>query len=456
MNKTELMFCSSRLALVLVLPLAGPDGLYAVYLLCLAFAFLGPRQSIEALVLSWLASSLNPGIYPVSDSSMTLLRMMIVFAALFVGTKKLRIVGWDKSFRYLMYGVFVFLCAVALSSIVVSYDVTVSLFKIISFSIGVSAVVLCINASRADKAFYHNYLMVLFTAVLLTSFPLIITSLGYFKNLTGFQGILNHPQLFGAFLSISSIYLLTYLWELEKINIALVALAVLSTISLLLTQSRTGVFALAIGLFAYLLLTMSKSIQARNSTVTRVLIFIFSIIGVYGSLVIAYNIDVAGAAFEFAIKGGRDGAVSVVETIEGRQFLIMRSIDNFSNNMITGIGFGLATIPGLMEVTTDPILGLPISAPIEKTNIYIGLLEETGLIGVVCFTVLILLITRPMLLCSSTKVPIATTLTVLALGVGEAFLFSINGFGLFCWIIIVYGLLIARKQKRMVPIDIII
>jgi hypothetical protein len=119
---------------------------------------------------------------------------------------------------------------------------------------------------------------------------------------------------------------------------------------------------------------------------------------------------------------------------------------NIERKPLEGLGFGIASIPELMVVQRDPVLGLPTSAIIEKGVMPVAVLEELGAIGVLLVAAWLWIVLRR---CARRGVaPLAVFLVVLFLNMGEATLFSVGGAGLLSMILIAWaatGLRVGRK-----------
>ena len=75
-----------------------------------------------------------------------------------------------------------------------------------------------------------------------------------------------------------------------------------------------------------------------------------------------------------------------------RAVLYEPMIANIKENPLSGIGFGIASDYSSMKIARDPILGLPLGAPIEKGVTPIMILEEVGIIGFIIFFIWLLFI----------------------------------------------------------------
>ena len=78
--------------------------------------------------------------------------------------------------------------------------------------------------------------------------------------------------------------------------------------------------------------------------------------------------------------------------------------------------------------------GIPVSAPIEKGILPLAILEEVGVFGFIFFMIWILILIR--LAINNSFRTLIVLLTILLFNLGEAGLFSANGYGMLYLIVI--------------------
>jgi len=84
----------------------------------------------------------------------------------------------------------------------------------------------------------------------------------------------------------------------------------------------------------------------------------------------------------------------------------------------------------MIRITRDPVFNLPISAPIEKGNLYLAVLEELGLIGLLLFFAWLIFSYFRVVKKNLFGLPVF--FTILMLNFGESVLFSPGGVGALC------------------------
>jgi len=389
-----------------------------------------PSLALRALTLSWLMTVLNPGIVGDAGNSAAVryaLVLVVFGSAAFRGIWVTRGGVPRLVIRSLAFPVFAVIAAIAISP-----ALDISLLKSISYSAGVIGVLWCSYLVN-DPARLERWFMRLFLVVILASFPLIVTQVGYFRNGSGFQGILAHPQFYGAFLGVALSWMFTLRFiERERTRLTLVTL-VIGIISLIASEARVGAATL-IGTAVFVSLFFApggaqrrraRNVMLGGTTILLLLLLLFPAIG--------------DGIYQFALKDGRGNPRDLAESLEmSRGKAIAGSFANFIKHPLIGIGFGIPSDPASLNVSYDPFLGLPTSAPIEKGFIVTGLLEETGLIGAALFAIFIAAIIRRAIWSRRASL-IALAVAVPLSNIAEVTIFSLGANGLVFWVLLGYA-----------------
>ena len=131
----------------------------------------------------------------------------------------------------------------------------------------------------------------------------------------------------------------------------------------------------------------------------------------------------------------KDNVSNVLEIGEAsRGVLVYPMIANISENPLTGIGFGVASIQSMRQVNRENIFGLPTSAPTEKGVMPVAVLEELGVFGLISVVLWLWIIMYRSFQSGFSTFVVATT--VMFTNLGEASLFSVGGMGLLFLILI--------------------
>jgi O-antigen ligase len=142
---------------------------------------------------------------------------------------------------------------------------------------------------------------------------------------------------------------------------------------------------------------------------------------------------------QFVVKDLSDETLSLVETFaEGRGLLVAESWSRFAESPLLGRGFGVPASPE----TVATVGGIPASATVESGFFVSGILEQTGLLGLLAFFALLGVVLRPVARGRSLAA-IALAATAVATNLGEATLFSFGGVGLMIWLVLLWAVVLA-------------
>ncbi len=442
-TKRNIILWRELIALCVILAAQRVSGTLQTltFAVLILWALRGPKQTIQALSFSWLLAFLNPGIFP-SSGSVTIYRWVLIFGGFArvvfeVLRRRPRVI---KEILYFLP----FAVGIAVLSVFYSYEPIISLFKLISFVVGGGTIILafCVTAEETEywKAWFTTFLL----AIMIIGFPFYYSELGYTRNERGFQGLLSHPQSYGLFLAPAIAWLAgRFLFEKER-SVYVVGGITIGVLSLVATQSRTAAFALLLALVLTLMMSMGHA-PGRRRTLIRTLKHPLAVsVFCFGMIFVIWKADLLSEqALSFVKKGvDTEGFVSVYKASRGD--LIERSMNNFYQYPLTGIGFGLPSSPQLLEVQKDKWVGLPLGATIEKGFLPSAILEEVGLIGSGFVMFLLFALVSP-LMRRGTIPGVWLLMTCLTINLGEEVFFSMGGMGLYIWLLI--GLTKVMSEK---------
>ncbi len=401
------------------------------YVLIAAYALLGPTHAIRALALSWLFALLNPGIVP-EASVASIGRYAILFAAAFSALIHSEL--FSRNPRLYPFTVATVLLGLSLigHSVLFSAIVDVSVLKALSWMLAMATLISAWSGlSDWQKHEVSRQIFWGLVVVLVVSLPVaLLPAIGYRVNGTGFQGILNHPQAFGSTMALLGAWAVSRLFSEPKPGWWLVGLTGGCVTLVLMSEARTAGLAMVGGVALSALLApgfAGLSIARMIPGLRSARIWVVLCITMVGGL--ALTPKITGVVDNYITKSGRSGDGDLTELYDkSRGKLIDAMLDNIAEHPLTGIGFGIASEPALMEVDRDPVLGLPTGASIEKGVTPLMVLEEIGIFGALLVTLWLLRLLRSA--ARSGLVPFAVCMTVLLLNMGEATLFSPGGFGL--------------------------
>jgi hypothetical protein len=404
------------------LALAVPASLPLILLLAAMLAVVRSLWAAQALVISWLVSFINPGLVGTIPNLFFLkffILLMVCIRAVVLLFRHKTIPG--SHLALIAFGVV--MCLLSGTSQLPS----LSFLKALLFTLGLFGT-LTVVRFIPNPSFFLHWLQIMGAVIVVVSLPLIAGGSGYLRNGTGFQGVLNHPQAFGMFMSLFGTWIAVDLFFSPRPVLSrpvLWTLLILSLGFLFMSEARVALLSAVLS-FGFVGIFLSKGGKG--------MLYFGLAIGAVLTMFFFFDAP-KELVSEFLLKR-RSNLSGLIELYwNSRGDILVKSIDNFGSHLTFGIGFGVPSDLSSVEIIYDTTLGVPISAPIEKGFFLIALLEETGVVGSVIFlTGLVALLVRSF---TAAPAPIsALALTSLLLNTTENTLFSMSGFGLFIWIVL--------------------
>lgn len=271
-----------------------------------------------------------------------------------------------------------------ISSLITGSYPVISAFKIISYAIPFLAVTMGVSLTN-NQVDWAEYCYLMLTPVIIVS--VIVIPFGYFKIVNdSFQGIINHPNLFGIFGAIYICFLLYSNYSFRRksgLDWKRIVLLVLTFVMIYLTESRTGMFSALVILLIYFITmnTESKIKLFAGLMVFAVILIIYFAVdnNAYRGFIDEIN--------HFIIK--RENAEGIMDT---REQLMEASMNKFRANPLFGSGFGVGYTPSIKSFEFS------MEMTYESGNLYTTLLGDTGVLGLAFFALYmgyILLQTKP-------------------------------------------------------------
>lgn len=418
-------------------------------LVCFGLFLFGYLGAFRALVMIWLISFFNYGSnytnqISFSGSEELLKWVALAVAAAFTLIRVITNRNPNKSKQSPNHQFALFLPWViftALATPFISYVPELSLMKLTTFTLGTYVALEmprnCKN--NAERCEMHSVFAGFLVVLIFGSIMSLASSKSYVVNGLGFQGILNQPQALGILLAVSAFYL----FGVNKLapdigNKKIYQAAALASVVLLpLTLSRTSLLAFGSGVFMYVAYSVLRGRVERLA---------FALAGGLICLCLILVGADGGMLSRLIYKKGSTATLSLGEELDtSRGDFINKSLQNFSNSPMTGIGFGLPSIPSEVVMKVDPYFGLPIGAPTEKGMAFVALLEETGSIGfgLMMSALLFMIVTRLRL---ALVMPLQVLISTIVTNFGEATFFSLGGLGFLFWLII--GVTAANRNQQ--------
>jgi hypothetical protein len=272
--------------------------------------------------------------------------------------------------------------------------------------------------------------------MLILSLPtLFISSIGYARNGTGFQGILNHPQAFALFLVPIATYLAAdLLLKKNRGTVWLWPIGAVVAYMLYASHARTAMVTLILSLGSALIVAFMSSRKERLDLAP-----VGSLVKIGVFVLVLVSLTLLSPAFsesmsKFWLKGSKKTATVDKAFSESRGKGIEYFWNRFLQKPLTGQGFGVEE--GMLtdkHVTT--FLGIPVSATVEKGFLPAAFLEEVGIVGVLFFLPFILALLYGATQTLDVRL-MAMFFSCLFVNIGEAVFFSPGQIGGYLWLII--------------------
>lgn len=424
------------LLLAIAARLASPVTSDVSFIILASYALLGRVQAIQALTLSWLCVMINPGLAP--EANATIGRFFVLFAAAFTVASRSNLFRKGRFANHIAVVTTLFGIFIAFHAVFVSQLPDISIAKTINWILALTTLLSAWSGLTLEQSeALEGWLFGLFTTIVFASLLFInVPEIGYRRNGLGFQGILNHPQVFGSTMAVFSALMVGRSLESKKPSIRLLSLLCLVFALLLLSETRTAGLAFIFGIafsISYFIFFQNRKIKSllpalRGLRFKLLLLFVVLL----GSIFSQQLFDLVD---HFITKSGRADVDGLWAAYQGsRAVLFEPMLANISAYPLTGIGFGISSFPDLMEVTRDPIFGLPLGASIEKGSAPLIVLEELGIPGFVLFVFWILALLR----CSALRGvrTVGVLIVILLINLGEGLLFSPGGMGMLILILL--------------------
>jgi hypothetical protein len=396
---------------------------------------LGRAQAIQALALSWLFTMVNPGLAP-QVPYLFALRYVVLAASAASVLFRSHFLFYFKPKTAMVKAVLFLSTFFIIHAFFYSPIISVSILKAVSWAAAMGTLFAAWGGLPSEeRQELSHFLFKGLIGVMLASLPLLIfPQIGYLRNGSGFQGILNHPQAFGPAMSLLGAWTASRLFAYKRPPWPYIVLAGACLVLIVLSEARTAGVAMVAGFGAAVIVCPFIA----QSSIRTMLPGLLSIRGhiVIGTVMLIYLLAgpmIHQAADRFISKG--TGTTSIVSAYEiSRGALMKRMWENIQKKPFQGIGFGIASIPAYMDIERDPIYNLPVSASVEKGVMPLAVLEEVGIFGFMAVAAWIWILLRRSAF--GGVGPLTVTTTALIMNMGESTLFSPGGMGLVLLVLI--------------------
>jgi O-antigen ligase len=267
-----------------------------------------------------------------------------------------------------------------------------------------------------------------------------VTDIGYEHDARYFQGIFNHSQVLGIVTSLFS--LIVFIIILNQKNFSLkaiffIAIFTSSLILIFLTFSRTALLSLFFSVIIFVF--FSTFFKKKNFLVTYN-IFLnknFSTLGILLLLPLIFFYDYFYRILITFLEKNSNIENLIDSYISSRMIVIEPMIENIKTKWLTGIGFGIPsfdTYSSIKQITFETLIFFTY----EKGNLYLLILEELGLLGILIFIFWLFLLIQRLIL-SGDNIALIVVINILLINIGEAVVFSTGGLGLLILILLFWA-----------------
>ena len=437
---------NSMLAIAFALRMASSGTANLSYFLIAAYALTGRTQAIQALALSWLFTMINPAIAPEASLASIGRYLVILTAAISVGWRGVSR-GAGVSIKKLNLLTLCLGVLLLVHSLLFSAVVDVSVLKVVAWVVVMLTLLSAWQGlTVAQRVALFDQLQWGLIWLMLLSLPLLaIPSIGYLVNGTGFQGLLSHPQSFGPTVALVGVLVGGRILGEPKPAWLDIALLWICLVLVVLSEARTAGLAMVLGLLGSALLSPVFAGLSRRRMLPGLRSRRFQTV----ALMAVVGVIVAGPLLTERLSSyllKRSDATSMIGAADAsRGALIEKMFVNIQNNPLTGIGFGIASEPEYMVVVRDPVLGLPISALVEKGVMPVAVVEELGVFGAAAIMGWFLVVLRRG--ARSGVSQFAVLLTLVLVNFGESMFFSVGGMGMLLLILLAGAVTGVQRRK---------
>lgn len=300
-----------------------------------------------------------------------------------------------------------------LSSLFFSTLPTVASFKVISYMIPLIAIYIGV-AYTYQKINWIDWLYKLLIIIVISSLFIIKLPYGYSVNGHAFQGITNHPNLFGIYLVLFIAISLVKLNYSNKYHFYYIFGIIMSIFFIILSESRTSLLSTFIILSLFIFLRKAKQIN-------KILLFFFLMLVILCYLSIVQ--DKFSFVTEFLLKGQTQNNI-----LYSREAQINGILSNFYRNPLFGSGFGV-------PVTDFRTFKFSFEYIVEPGNLILSVFSYGGIFGALIFSIYIFRIFLSNL--KNFKYQFYLPLSTLLVSMGEMVFFSTNNLGIILYMFIV-------------------
>lgn len=407
-------------------------------------ALFGGKYTIYAFMTSWFFTMINPIIVP-SGSLGAIGRFLVVIFG-FIPVFFNFIINQKKIVNLYSMTTFLIGFLILVHSFIFSAIPSISILKLFMWLITIITLLSCWS-SMGKHEFNEVYesLVNFLKIIIILSLPFLAVSfIGFARNGTGFQGLLNHPQAFGPTVAILGSILLSNLIASKIKSKSDWFLLLLLFPLIILSEARTAGLALIVSIVIALLINFflhKKNISTYSlfrSKFTYVFLLIIPFI-----LYPFRDVILEKLSTYFLKRTESENFLEIADNSRGG--LVDNMLLNIQNNPFFGIGFGMPSVNETLLIEYDPFFGIPIGAAIEKGVLPIAVVEE---LGIILGGLVLIWLFYSVYKCSKFGLKSLTVIICLILlNLGEYMFFSVGGMGML--ILIMYAASVSNVSREV-------
>ena len=372
-----------RFILLLAIACIPSVGRELAMVILIVMACGNPTSTLKSLAAGTLITFLNPALIAMSGDSSPIvggLKWVLLFVA--CGRSLLSRVEPSKAYMRLIYSWMMMTAALLVNSLFISVLPSISVFKTISFSLGILCVIrlAMLTAKRNDEMLLS--VAALGTAIFVTSVPLLVFAAGRSRNGVAFNGVLSHPQSLGVVLLMTGAVTFAIGFKSPQLQRILFVSGLAQWLMIVPTAARTPLMALAIGGVVYLF----EIVTRREGTKIGYLLTPVSAIAITGLLVLAVMTPGVSEGFASYLLKGKNASfdpnnpeLSLSESSRGPQ--VFDTLGLAEEHPLFGAGFGVDEDTGINFDESKTLYGVPLTAPIEQGFLPLATLAQLGIVG---------------------------------------------------------------------------
>ncbi|MGH2106888.1 O-antigen ligase family protein [Aerococcus urinaeequi] len=367
--------------------------------------------AIKILNLLTIRQVLNPGIavnFGVFESLKWILIMLCSF--LLITTYNKLVFEEQKLFHKIFKWFLIFIIYTGITSLIFSSFPMVALLKIIGYCIPFTGLLLGVIYTH-NKFNWITWLTNIFSVITLFSIPLISNPVGYLRNGTSFQGLINHPNLFGVFLVLYialNLVNLQMLIENNKSHLKYYFNIIIAILLIIATKSRTSLGSVIILLLIFIIFSRYALIKKLIFTCLTIILALISIPFIENIINYFTNFFIKGADNIFQSRTNQIGTL----------------LEAFLSNPFFGRGFSVPYAPIRSYILSTDLI-------VEPGNLFMAVLAYGGILGMIFFLIFLAAVITSNI--NGIKLFVFLPVSVVLICMGEMVFFSTNNIGIFCY-----------------------